>query len=173
MIPAATGSLSFALTDTCTTMRASTSSEIRTVSTAFACCSSVAKPITSTGFLSAAVGERMDASVDCVCLDNSCTVSPPAAQLSAQRTPGPPEFVRIPTLRPAGSGWADRPVANVRNSSRVFARITPHCVNNASTAVSFVARAWNRSQRGKDWKSCYLGCMRIDRDDRSGKAASL
>ena len=36
-----------------------------------------------------------------------------------------------------------------------------------------IDRAWNRSQRGKDWKPCNLGCMGIDRDDRSCKAAFL
>ena len=98
----------------------------------------------STGLATPASGGRKSYMRRCRSSDSRGTRRPLDSHASAARIPGPPALVITPMLRPRGSGCELSSVATSNSSSRVSVRITPACLNSASTATSpaEIAAVW-------------------------------
>ena len=97
--------------------------------------------IMSMGLLTDASAGSIARSVAFVSSRSCGSSSPFASQASAQRMPRPPALVNTATRLPVGSGWFANSVEISNSSSSVSARMTPACLNSASTATSDPARA--------------------------------
>jgi hypothetical protein len=137
--------------------------------------SGLAEAIMSTGLPAEASAARPARNLSCIAGENRGRSSPSADRASAARMPGPPALVRIPTRRPAGSGWLAMRVATSNSSSSVSVRIIPVWRNRAETATSPLAMApvWLLAARAPAWLrpdlTTTMGFLRFTRREMRAK----